>query len=66
MQQVFENVGFVNKPKWDRPFALGGLKGGFDIATPVSEWMVNYGWGDNALRPPFVEKPAAEPLARVA
>jgi hypothetical protein len=66
MQQVFENVGFVNRPKWDPPFALGGLKGGFDIATPVSEWMVNYGWGDNALRPPFVEKPAAEPLVGVS
>jgi uncharacterized protein GlcG (DUF336 family) len=66
MQQMFENVGFVNKPKWDRPFALGGLKGGFDVVTPVSQWMVNFGWGDNALRPPFVEKPAAEPLARAA
>ncbi len=66
MQQVFENVGFVNKPKWDRRFALGGLRGGFDIATPVPEWMVSYGWGDNALRPPFIEEPAAEPLARAA
>jgi hypothetical protein len=28
--------------------------------------MVNYGWGDNALGPPFVEKPAAEPLVRVS
>jgi len=60
MQQVFESVGFVNKPKWHRPFALGALKGGFDVATPVSDWMVNDGWGDRALRPPFVDKPAAE------
>lgn len=62
MQQIFENVGFVNKPSWDCPFALGGLKGGYHIATPVPEWMVSYGWGDNALHPPFVEKPATEPL----
>ena len=58
MQQLFKGVGFVTRPQWNRPFALGGLKGGFDIVTPVSEWMVNHGWGDNALRPPFVEKPA--------
>lgn len=76
MQQVFADVGFAHQPKWDSPLALGGLKGGFDVATPVADWMVNYGWGDNALRPPFIDKPvlrppyvgkpATRPLARAA
>lgn len=66
MQQVFESVGFAHKPGWDLPFALGTLRGGFDMAAPVSQWLVNYGWGDNGLRAPFPEQALAGALAQAA
>jgi hypothetical protein len=67
MQQLFAKVGFVHKPRWDRPLALGGLNGAFGVVTPVTEWMASDGWSDGALRPPFLEAPAAaEPLPRAA
>lgn len=53
MQDIFAAAGFQNRPRWDRPFALGRFGSGFDVASPVSQWLVNYGWGDNGLRAPF-------------
>lgn len=53
MQRVFEQTGFVAPARLDIPFAIGKLRGGYEINVPVSEWLVNAGWGDNALRPPF-------------
>jgi hypothetical protein len=53
MQRVFEQAGFVTAAPWDIPFALGKVRGGYEINVPVSEWLVNAAWGDNGLRPPF-------------
>ncbi len=53
MQRVFEQAGFVTDARLDVPFALGKLRGGYEINVPVSEWLVNAAWGDTNLRPPF-------------
>jgi hypothetical protein len=53
MQRVFEQAGFVTDARLDVPFALGKLRGGYEINVPVSEWLVNAAWGDSNLRPPF-------------
>lgn len=53
MQRLFEQAGFVTAARWDYPFALGKLRGGYEINVPVSEWLVNAAWGDNGLHPPF-------------
>jgi len=51
MQEVYRAVGF-RPAREERQLAIGALKG--DVAFPASsEWLVNFGWGDNALRPPF-------------
>lgn len=36
-----------------RPFAVSPLRRGPEVPTDLAEWCVNFGWGDNDLRPPF-------------
>jgi hypothetical protein len=59
MQRIFESAGFRNRPRWNRPFAIGKLKGGIQIRVPVTQWLVNFGWGDNGQRPPWRDQEAA-------
>ena len=40
------------------PFAVGSLKGPVALPADPSRWLVNYDWGDNGLRPPFLGEAA--------
>jgi hypothetical protein len=54
MQNIFQRLGFVAEPA-ERPFCMGTLKGPVNITPDTSSWLVNYDWGDNGLRPPFLD-----------
>lgn len=56
MQLVFERVGFESVA--ERSLALGGVRGAPKIGEQTHRWLVNYDWGDNGLRPPFLGQPA--------
>jgi hypothetical protein len=55
MREVFEKFGF-HATREDRAFCIGTLGGPVDIADDTREWLVNYDWGDNGLRPPFLDQ----------
>lgn len=55
MQNVYQRFGFV-APRAERDFCLGTLEGPVNIAQDTSSWLVNYDWGDNGLRPPFLDQ----------
>jgi|SRR5579871_159909 len=60
MQPIFAQFGFQPSQK-DRPFVFNGLprmaEGGWD----ASRWLVNFDWGDNGLRAPFLDQ--KEPIS---
>ena len=55
MQKIFEAFGFRSLSK-DRPLALGSLKHKIDLSPDTSGWLVNFDWGDNGLRTPFLDQ----------
>jgi hypothetical protein len=55
MQEIYEKFGFQAEPE-DRPFFIGTLNGPADIALDTSNWLINFDWGDNGLRPPFLDQ----------
>jgi hypothetical protein len=57
MQEVYRQFGFRPQPV-ERPFGLGNLNGGAwpEFAPDTSSWLVNFDWGDNGLRPPFLDQ----------
>lgn len=59
MQAIYEQFGFQAEPE-DRPFFIGTLNGPSDIATDTSNWLINFDWGDNGLRPPFLDQLIAD------
>jgi hypothetical protein len=60
MQQVYAHFGF--KTQWRaRPFALGALRRRIDVPTETSNWLINYDWGDNGLRAPFIDQKPVSP-----
>jgi hypothetical protein len=56
MQTVFHELGFRSAGS-ERPFVLGSL-GHRDLLPPAdtSEWLINFDFGDNGLRPPFLDQ----------
>jgi hypothetical protein len=59
MQQLYRRFGFrASTP--DRPFAIGSLNRPINIAKDTSTWMVNFDWGDNGLRMPFLDRNGGE------
>ena len=52
MQAVFEACG-MRAARQGRPFALKGQRGTALFAQDTTNWLVNFDWGDNSLRPPF-------------
>lgn len=52
MQTVFESCG-LRPAAQGRPFALKSRRGTLAISQDTSNWLVNFDWGDNSLRPPF-------------
>jgi hypothetical protein len=59
MQQVFEEFGFrAPRKEGDMPFAFRTLPPEFDKSPANSNWLVNFDWGDNTLRVPFLDQAA--------
>ena len=56
MQNIYEQFGFAMQHP-ERSFCVGTLEGPVNIAQDTSSWLVNYDWGDNGLRPPFLDQP---------
>lgn len=56
MQGVFKSLGFRSSMT-DRPLAFGGLGRTPQLPGDPSSWLVNFDWGDNGLRPPFLRQP---------
>jgi hypothetical protein len=55
MQRIYQSFGFrVSGP--DRPFVVGSRRGSVDLPADPSSWLVNYDWGDNGLRAPFLDQ----------
>jgi len=59
MQKIYESFGFRPDPE-DRPFCLSATNGPVDIAPDTSNWLVNFDWGDNGLRAPFLDQVETE------
>jgi len=55
MQNVYKRSGFAAQ-RAERSFFVGTLKGPAGIASDTSNWLINYDWGDNGLRPPFPDQ----------
>ncbi len=56
MQEIYQRFGF-RSGRTDRQFCIGTLRGPVDIESDTSDWLVNFDWGDNGLRPPFLDQP---------
>jgi hypothetical protein len=56
MQEIYQRFGFQPEPE-DRPFFMGTPGGPVDIGLDTSNWLVNFDWGDNGLRLPFLDQP---------
>jgi hypothetical protein len=52
MQAVFVECG-MSVAGQGRPFVLKSRRGTSPIAQDTSNWLINFDWGDNSLRPPF-------------
>jgi hypothetical protein len=59
MQEIYQRIGF-RPERADRTFAVGTLGGPVDIGPDTSNWLVNFDWGDNGLRPPFLGESSAQ------
>lgn len=55
MQRLYERVGFVTHSRWDRGFVLGPPRRWTDTPSDTSNWLINFDWGDNGLRAPFLD-----------
>ena len=58
MQQALREVGF--RLGQQVPMAIGGLRGRRLSEEDFNSWLVNYDWGDNGLRAPFIGQPKSE------
>ena len=57
MAACFEHFGLV-PGRADRPFALSAGRQPLDWSPDTSNWLVNFDWTDNGLRPPFLDEEA--------
>lgn len=55
MQRIYQTFGFRVSGA-DRPFAVGSRRGPVTLPDDPSQWLVNYDWGDNGLRAPFLDQ----------
>ena len=53
MQKLFRDFGF-RSGRSGRRFAIGGYKQVVTLDADTSAWLINYDWGDNGLRFPFL------------
>jgi hypothetical protein len=52
MQRVFESFG-LRPDSGTRSLVMRGPKGAQPFPADTSNWLTNFDWGDNSLRPPF-------------
>jgi hypothetical protein len=55
MQEIYLRFGFRPEPE-PRPFYIGTVDGSVQIDGDTSNWLVNFDWGDNGLRAPFLDQ----------
>ena len=55
MRQIYVQFGFRAEPE-DRPFYIGTVNGNVAMDGDTSKWLINYDWGDNGLRLPFLDQ----------
>lgn len=54
MRPIFESFGF--KATGTRALAVGTLKGALELPADHGRYLVNFDWGDNGLRRPFLDQ----------
>lgn len=59
MQKIYGAFG-MKPSKHERLFAFGREDRPTEVEGDTSEWLVNYDWGDNGLRMPFLDQRAGE------
>jgi len=59
MKPALEEFGFRCRPDL-RPLAAGGLTQVPEFGNYTGNWLVNFDWGDNGLRAPFLGQPQLE------
>jgi hypothetical protein len=57
MAEIYRRFGFRAR-RSDRPLAIGGEGPPRTVPTDTTGWLVNYDWGDNGLRAPFLDHAA--------
>jgi hypothetical protein len=53
MERTFQEFGFRQQGSRDLPFAFRTRPPHVDLSRETSDWLVNFDWGDNGVRPPF-------------
>ena len=56
MQRLYERFGFATRRRWHHPFALGLQRSRIEMPSDTSNWLINFDWGDNGLRAPFLDQ----------
>jgi hypothetical protein len=59
MKPALEEFGFRRRPNL-RPLAAGSLARTPEFGNYTGNWLVNFDWGDNGLRAPFLGQPQIE------
>jgi hypothetical protein len=54
MKTIFQDFGFQEQ-RGDLPFAFRTPPPEIDLSLGASRWLVNFDWGDNGLRQPFLD-----------
>ena len=60
MAKIFSGFGFSRQRGGDYPFAFRTPPPGLDLASGTSNWLINFDWGDNGLRQPFLNRADSE------
>jgi len=61
MGWIYRDFGF--RPTGpDRPFVVGSRRQSVDLPPDPSRWLINYDWGDNGLRAPFLDQRPAKTM----
>jgi hypothetical protein len=63
MQKVYQRFGFRLRGD-DRPFVIGSRRHPVDLPGDTTRWLVNFDWGDNGLRAPFLDQRRVRPAGR--
>ncbi|MBC8291438.1 MAG: hypothetical protein H8E37_14145 [Planctomycetes bacterium] len=59
MRPALEKFGFRRRENL-RPLVIGGLGRQPEFGSYTGNWLVNFDWGDNGLRAPFLGQPQIE------